>query len=214
MKKIFHAALAVAMLGLLSSASAITIGNTGSTGDNCQPFGCTGTGGTYQQLYTSDKFTGPVSISAIGFYTQTYQYFENGTKPNLGNYTVSLSTTNTFGTARDSNLGADNTVVYQGTLNLDAQNRLILSFADAFVYDPTKGSLLLDVSYSNVSQNKNMYFVSDDGFQRLVDGATDGYGLVTEFITDSTAVPEPTSIALLLSGLVGLSACRRKGARS
>ncbi len=108
---------------------------------------------------------------------------------------------------------------------------LILTLDTPFTYDPTSGDLLLEVlmdtqtnllppasfTYLDAVQSTTGQF--DVGLQRVwnsggdpsaVTGSTDlhGYGLVTRFTYD--VVPEPGTGLLLVAGLLGLAAQRRR----
>jgi hypothetical protein len=108
---------------------------------------------------------------------------------------------------------------------------LILTLDTPFTYDPTGGDLLMEVlldtqtnllppagfSYLDAVESTTGLF--DVGLQRVwnsggdvnaADGSTDlhGYGLVTRFTYD--VVPEPGTGLLLMAGLLGLAAHRRR----
>jgi hypothetical protein len=128
----------------------VTIGLPASIGSgNCFPFGSSYSG-EYQQVYTASAFSGPITVTGLGFFnTQTNS---SVTAMPSGTWTISLSTTsadwNSLSTNPASNIGANNTQVFSGNLAQPWSfgNTLAISLTTPFTYDPSKGNLLMDVS--------------------------------------------------------------------
>ncbi|MCL4781495.1 MAG: PEP-CTERM sorting domain-containing protein [Bryobacterales bacterium] len=163
--------------------------------------------------------TGPASLSAtaLSIYASTTQYAPNSSG---GNQLL----TDTFTT----NLGADNTLVYSGSLlTLSSPGcagpavcpfDLVFAFATPFLYDPTQGFLLLDLHMTGISGTGTLdarEFNAPGGSIATLYGILDsptGLGLdlggdITQFTLE--AVPEPSSGVLLLGGLGALLLRRR-----
>src|ERR1700722_1492050 len=195
--------------------SSVTIGS--DNGANGFPFsgpfiGYTGT--DYQEAYASSDFTGPMEITGIDFFLGAA---EKGTLYS-GTYTLSLSVISSdigslSSTDLSSNLGSDNTVFE--TVNLSGAAPSVLTFTGTpFLYDPSQGNLLLDISVAGGSGGSGSFYQDNEGvgsgvarYQNFGSGNGIGLGLVTEFDANSSqsTVPEPGTLSLLgCCGLVGL----------
>ncbi len=204
----------------------IILGTNG--GGNADPFagpfpGLPGT--EYQEAYASADFTEAITITGIEFFLQP------GSSGSLygGTWQLSLSviTTNIDNLSKTNlaaNIGADNTIFTTTTLSGIAPS--ILTFdGGPFYYDPSAGSLLLNLQISNPTGGGSAIFEDGDGagpagivrYSNFYNG-TVGYGLVTEFsgsVSTSTNfaaldTPEPSTLILLRCGLAGLFVRRRR----
>ncbi|MFN3371604.1 MAG: PEPxxWA-CTERM sorting domain-containing protein [Sphingomonadaceae bacterium] len=207
------------------AAASFTIGT--KTGANCYPFGCSdgnAPGDRYQQAYNAAAFSGgPVLLTSMSF----EMVLAMTSPPDLksGTFQLSLSTwTGAMGTLDetdfDGNLGADNMVVWTGPLS-SAFDGTKLSFSIApFLYDPSMGNLLLDVSVTGgASLDYFTFFAADyleDGtFNRIsnyeLNQTNRLWGLVTTF-NGGAVVPEPATWGMLIVGfgIVGSMARRRR----
>ena len=224
---LFVAYLLVA--GVSAFAANFTIGlppdsNTG----NCFPFGCAYSG-EYQQVYNSGQFPGLISITGLSFFNTAFN--SGATAMNSGNWAISLSTTaadwNTISGVYAANLGLNNTLVFNGDLSQPWAfgNTLNITFSTPFLYDPSKGNLLMDVVVTGASApGGNLFFDTNGAFvantylgRVYCNGCfplgfvNNGYGLVTGFTTGPvTVTPEPASLALFGSGVLGLAGLIRR----
>ena len=199
------------------------------------PFGQNGNV-VYQQVYSSSFFSGTVDITALSFFIADYAGPNTGFADGL--YYISLSTTSKAVGGLDdtnllSNLGSNNSTFFLGNLNGGSSIS-----GTPFYYDPTQGNLLMTVVVTgnqpacqldannslSCAQQGLMWRAADDtGTSRawfspdLVQYGfplygSDDSGLVTNFTY--TAVPEPTSLLLLSTGLAGVLGIVRRKASS
>jgi hypothetical protein len=198
--------------------SSVTIGS--DNGSNAFPFGGpfgTNTGSDYQEAYAASDFSGPMLITGIDF------FLGNGFTGSLyaGTYTLSLSViSSNIGSLSSTNLagniGSDDTVFESVALSGKAPNTLAFSGAP-FLYNPTLGNLLLDISITGGKGGSDVAFEDNEGsgtslarYQNFGSNDGLGYGLVTEFVSASAApaVPEPGMLSLLCCGLAAVVGTR------
>jgi len=216
-----------------------------AAGENRYPLLVNG-GIRYQQVYAASEFsalTGPELITQITFrpdgpaggpFTQT-----------ISNVQVSLSTTsaapNGLDTTFANNPGPDNTVTYSGPITISSADApgpgntrafdVAINLQTPFLYDPANGNLLLDVLNSDPGNHIIGVFLDaavgySDPVSRIVGwegapGATSGIastmGLVTQFTTSPSVIPEPSILVVwsLLAALgVGCGWWRRTEVRT
>ena len=168
--------------------------------------------------------TGPfnATLANLDVYISTSQYF-----PNLGGGAALLMST-TFST----NVGPDNTLVYHGPVTLVSPGcagpapcpfDLTVNLTTPFLYNPLQGRLLVDFFVRGPNGIIASFFDADNygsGFGSIATvtgafAATTGDlghgGDITQF--RYTAVPEPATMTLLLTGL-GVAARLRRRVKS
>jgi hypothetical protein len=184
-------------------------------------------------------FGGPRLIDEIDFRndsTGSGRAF-SATIPNIS---ISLSTTQASPDALDvtfaSNIGPDATQVYSGSLTISSSNAagpgntkafdIAIHFQRAFLYDPSAGNLLLDIANlsgtdaffdntefldsTNVFADSVSRVFSADGSPGSATGTSSSLGLIVQFGYGTSAVPEPSSLALSSIALAGLGAWTRR----
>jgi hypothetical protein len=236
-KLVAVAAFVLLLTGFVAAAEASVIKSPNVVGagdaNNGFPFNIGAFGLTaqrYQQVYGASDFgSSPLLITGMDFTPATTS--SSAFSSTISDISIFLSTTaasvDGLSTNYNSNLGPDNTKVFGGSLTLSSAGvpgifDIVITFTTPFAYNPLAGNLLLDVQ--NISGGTTTQFgaeaTSGDTVSRLFNldndptgaggGTTDTSGLVTEFITQSASVPEPTTLALLGSGLLGLAMMRRR----
>jgi hypothetical protein len=214
---------AIFLLGCVSVGtllgSSITVGS--DNGANVFPFGgpyLSNPGTDYQEAYASTNFSGPELITGIDFfqaagftgtiYSGTYTLSLSIISANIG----SLSSTNLA-----SNIGSDNKVFDAVVLSGAAPAKLIFT-GTPFLYDPSQGNLLLNISIAGGSGGSGVAFQDNEGVGTSVaryqnfglnNGA--GWGLVTQFDSTSQgpAVPEPGTLSLFGCALAAVMFVKR-----
>jgi hypothetical protein len=209
------AAVACCAAAAVSPAQATVIGTADTT--NSYPFGSSGAGYYYQQIYSAASFSGPTSINLISFYNSLSP---STNTPLTDTFTLYLSTTNaavsTFDTNAMSYPDGTFTQVFTGTLGSLVNGRLDIALQTAFNYNPAAGNLVLTVKDFDLGSGGNLFLDADKNVgvtnERIYAYGYDfNQGLVTGFNDAVASVPEPATWAMMIVGfgLVG-AAMRRK----
>lgn len=238
MNIITRAMAAICLVVAASSATAIGIVTPAATENvdgninNVAPFSDFARYTRYQQIFAATDFAkvgGVARLTALSFRP-------DAAMPRAGSYAfsgaLSLSTTSKGESGLLSNLsanvGSDAMTVFSGETTLTTASTLLgngtyafdftFDFSTPFFYDPSKGNLLLDITFvANPSTPVilDASFVAGDGTSRAYHSSDRGFnsdtaGLVARF--EVTAVPEPTSLVLFGLGIAALAALRgRRG---
>jgi hypothetical protein len=229
----------------------VTNGGAFSDAQGPSPFRFFGTGGSRAQtVYESrlfGNFDGPRAITAIAFRAFLGSAPGAFFGPTVAgtDVTVRLSTTARgesgplqLSTSFADNLGTDLTTVFTGpfsvTTTLAGSFDYVLRLATPFVYDPSRGNLLLDVlipTTAEVLRSGILGNLTFDQLNRVGDGvasvgdftnggATRGFlgtdGAAIRFVSEApggggaVAVPVPHALALFGFGLIALGVARRR----
>jgi hypothetical protein len=222
----------LALLMAIPAMADVTVGLPPDPGaGNCFPWGCA-YNAHYQQVYGQGAFSGAITITNLEFYNTQFNSgstFLGGT----GNWAITLSTTfanvNTLSGSFAGNLAngpGDSVAVWSGDISQPWSfgDTLHINLTHPFTYNPAVGNLLMTVVGSNVSlANGAVYFDTNStgGIMSRVycSGGIDcgdngtvavGYGLVTTFSTGNSLTPEPGTLVMLGTGVLGLASILRR----
>jgi hypothetical protein len=229
--RISSLALCLGMCSAIPAAANTILGLPADSGTgNSFPFG-SAYSGEYEQVYTKGAFPGTMTVTGLMFFNT--QFNSHATSLNTGTWTISLSTTsadwNTLSGTFAANIGGDNTQVFSGNIGQPWTfgDTLTINFSTPYTYNPANGNLLMDVLVTGASAPGGSVFFDTNGYNaggfngntimgRVYGGGSvnSGYGLVTDFVTSNSSIPEPSSALLIAAGLIGLSGLRRRNFRS
>lgn len=214
---------------MMLSASTVTVGNYDS--GNCYPLMCNDSGTSvgvsidYQQAYDSAAFGGASTIDTISWYFAS-AFGGNGAILG-GNYSFWWGYSS-VGLGLSTNLASNynGAANFLGTASVPAGgiiygSVLTLSGFTPFTYNPGQGDLLLEIvvdTQDNVPNNSGNGYNEADytgtattrAYCLTNVGCFAGVGaLVTSFDTTS-AVPEPGTMVMFGSGIIGLAGLLRR----
>jgi len=231
--------LAAAVLAISPLRADVMVGAPGDPGaGDCAPFGCPNDA-VYQQIYSSSLFSGPISITGLSFFVRNFDHASFGITPTIypANYTITFSIVSIPVDGLDptvaNNINPDLTktqLFFAGALGDGStvnDHFTISQNQGNFLYDPSVGNLLMQVTtdgtnpafdmFMDVDRNYDQFGVAFDSDPHpaaadcnlsgangiFAGGDTTGctqanYGLVTEFETEGpNVVPEPDTWILL-----------------
>jgi hypothetical protein len=231
--------IASAFLGLFAAvaqAGTIVVPNdlAGVEGnyDNCIPFSsnCLHSSLRDQQVYAASQFGSGGLITQIAFRPD----FNLGGafSSTIDNIRIDLSTTsrapNELSTTFASNVGTDDTIVFNGPLTLSSSFTgpdvgpkafdIVINLTTPFLYSPGLGNLLLDVRNSSVVFFPEFDAVYGDGntsVSRIFTGDVNAASGTTDLLPDGLVTqftivpePEPGTFGLLAIGALALAGRR------
>jgi hypothetical protein len=202
---------------LAGNAAELVIGLPAEpNGGNCVPFGCATE--RYQQVYNSALFSETLQINSVTFFNKNYVPGQTLPIP----FEMHLSTTTRaageLSRTLDENVGSDS--VYFGKIapNTNTYPELMFIGENSFLYDPSKGNLLIEIiSSPDPYTPTDTVFIdfpaaSDESFSRaytyMGETSMDFGGLVTGFNVGS--VPESSTLLMSAIGVSCLAVLRRK----
>ena len=216
--KVLWLSLCALAIGATHADFVVAPNDRASQAGNTFTLGGFATSGSHQHVYGARNFAGPVLIHGIAFRADegsgsSYDVVIPRVRIRTSTYSGTFAAFNT--SSYDGNKGNDDTTVFDAAVHWTGTDlpggapnpfNLSLAFTEPFVYDPSKGSLL--ISYDAFGPFSGGVVVDSHGHGDNTIGWFGGKefaNLVMQF--DVTPIPEPAT--LLLIG-VGVTAILRK----
>lgn len=204
------------------SATTITVGNHDS--GNCYPFMCNDSGSNvgqsidYQEVYKSTAFSGPLTVNEISYPLDTAPDYV------LGGYYQLYWGYSAVGMNLSTNFASNyvSAPAYLGYFNGGFSFGSALVLYPNFTYDPSQGDLILEWIVTNQENipnyTTNGYNAADYAGLNVirawcvtnVNCAADNTGALQTVFYGTGTTPEPGTLIMLGSGIIGLAGVLRR----
>ena len=167
----------------------------------------------YQQVYSSDIFSGPVTIEEIAFKTASASFYFADVRLSLASTDVKVGQ---LSMDMENNFSAPSTVAFEDAFYVGGgEPGYSLSFQldQPFDYDPSNGNLLLDLELNHqVGKQFTLLDITGTSASRAIFSnsmqRSDSASILTQFSLQQ--VPEPSTVTLSILGGIALLFCRWK----
>jgi hypothetical protein len=213
---------AVALFSAVPAGAQVLVGSASPNTGNCYPIGCYTGYNRYQNAYNANAFSGIIDIGAFDLFHTVYQPGQGTYADGTYIFSFGITSNSPNGLNANQDLNANvSPLQYFATLVLSGTSAvpsMITVTGGPYLYDPSLGNLLLDVQMSQTGTGGGVYNNTDQScsgqtgrvYGSTGSGAPACDGLVTQFDVATTSAPEPASIALVATGLLGVIGVARR----
>lgn len=210
---------------------------------NCRPFGCGDAIVAWEQMYSAQAFDGPIAINSVEFFQAAVAPSGGTSKLVPGTFAFYFTTTtktlddfaaNSFhgGSAPggDMSLNWTSPLVLFATVTVGSNTPggdFVVTSGSPYLYDPNAGNLLLHIAVSTIGTNTGSETFFEQSFFDPANSplaasaySQDGFlierslALDTRFDGEVVGTPEPATLALVTTGLIGVGGWARRRRRS